>query len=743
MPSNQALETPPDALGEIVGGCALAPDSVLLLGWLRGVLPAAAAATCESVPARGQYGTFLWARDGKAGAHWFLVVVRLAGVAERGRGRTLLLHAPGSRAHHAARLPEDWMPGAGFAARLAELLGAQAPRALDFLRASAAASEGGWSAGLDAVIGQLLRASARHRGAIEIRGMIGGGGLFVQGGGVAAAQERVELLVEHDRLEAAEGCFLTFDRSDIETPAAGLAGLVRLGAAPAERVKRLWLRGGEGYEALEVIAGGVLLEPDKAVAHLHGLLPALRGPREVARTFRRAARPRFTGQDTLSGHAEPVRAAVDLAVLQPGVGYYLTGWVLDPAGRLSGVTLRDGSGAGHRLDPRWTRVLRPDVTSGFREDRRFEGLLGQGDLHGFTVFVPAPDAEAGRRHHLEFEFHDEFCAFLPLRVERADEPLMLRRLLESFDIHKPSAAEIVERHLGPLLRQGRRPLRAAADRPAVEAETAVLVPLLGNDVRRVAPFLAQFGMHRLEEGARMLIVCGDAADGAVRRAVERCADFYGVAASVLAAPGACDAAAALQAGIDASASPRLLFLSPLIFVEDAGWIGRLHAALAAAGAAGAVSPTVLHEDFSIRFAGIDGVRAIDGPPFGAPQARFAGYPRGWASGGGAQPVVAGALECCLLLREAVEAAGGVGGGAGLAATQALRLFLGLRRSGFATLWTPEVEVYDLGNPAARGDEYWLKTAGWVDGWCLRETWLQETGRREAAQPGSPLLPMVA
>mgnify|MGYP001244587241 FL=1 len=745
MPSTLAFKSPaPDALGEIVGGCAIAPDSVLLLGWLRGSLPEAAAATCESLLAKGRYGTFAWARDEASGTHWFLLVIRLADLAERGRGRMLLLHAPGSRAHHAARLPAEWMPATDFAARLAELLGTQAPRALDFLRASAAASDGSWSGALHAVIGELLRAAARRRGAIEIRGVIEGFGLFVQGWSATARQGRTQLLVEHDRIEAAEGHFLGFDRNDLEKPAAGLAGLVPLAAAPAAAVKRIWLRGEQGYEPLEVLAGGALLEPDKAIGHLRSVLPTLRGPAEVARMLRRAARPRFTGQDSLSGHAEPVRAAVDLAALWPGVGYYLAGWVLDPANRLAGVTLRGGSGAGHRLDPHWTRVPRPDVTSGFREDPRFAGLLGQDDLHGFTVFIPAPDADAaGRRHHLEFEFAGDDCAFLPLRVERADGPQMPRRLLESFDIHKPSAPEIVERHLGPLLRAGRRPLRPAADRPLVEADTVLLVPLLGKDPRRVTPFLAQFGMHRLDGATRMLIVCGGPADAAARRALERSAAFYGVDATLLGAPDACDAAMALQAGIAASASERLLFLSPSIFVESAGWIARLGAALAADAGAGAVSPTVLHEDFSIKFAGIEGVQALEGPPFAARRGRFAGYRRGGAGGRGAEPVLAGALECCLLRRDAVEAAGGLGGGTGLAATQALRLFLALRRSGFATLWTPEVEVYDLGDPAAQSGDYWLKTAGWVDGWCLRETWFREAARHAASQRDPSSLRTVA
>src|SRR5262249_59568894 len=135
-------------------------------------------------------------------------------------------------------------------------------------------------------------------------------------------------------------------------------------------------------------------------------------------------------------------------------------------------------GAGERLDQRWTRVPREDVSAGFRDETPFQGKIAH-DLHGFTVFVPSP---GGRDAWLELTLAGDHVAFMPLAPIDTEGLEGKRCLLSSFDIHKPSAAEIVERHLGPLFHAaknasprvvGHRVLRPGA--ALADAAAAVLV----------------------------------------------------------------------------------------------------------------------------------------------------------------------------------------------------------------------------------------------------------------------------
>ena len=90
--------------------------------------------------------------------------------------------------------------------------------------------------------------------------------------------------------------------------------------------------------------------------------------------------------------------------------------------------------------------------------------------------------------------------------------------------------------------------------------------------------------------------------------------------------------------------PINLFLSAAVFPRARGWLGRLLMEMRRLPDAGAISPTLLYEDDSVRFAG-----NTDMPDFkaGVLIERFRGYGRHWLEGEHAAPVWSGTAECCV------------------------------------------------------------------------------------------------
>jgi hypothetical protein len=134
-----------------------------------------------------------------------------------------------------------------------------------------------------------------------------------------------------------------------------------------------------------------------------------------------------------------------------------------------------------------------------------------------------------------------------------------------------------------------------------------------------------------------------------------------------------------------------------------------------------VSPTLLYEDWSIRYAGIDGIRFLSAAPFADVAAERAGYPRGWMASAAVTPTLVAALDCCAMTRSAFEAVDGFGGGYALPALQGPDLFLRMRLAGVRIAWLPDVELYAL-DDAVSSDAYWARTGEMIDGWQFRAAW---------------------
>jgi hypothetical protein len=389
--------------------------------------------------------------------------------------------------------------------------------------------------------------------------------------------------------------------------------------------------------------------------------------------------------------------------------------------QVAAVSIHGSDRSVERVDRRWTRVTREDVSAGFAADPLFQGRIDHGK-HGFTVFVPHDGGDT--RAWFELEFGGGDLAFMPLSVTTMDGPDERRRLLESFDVHKSSAQEIVERHLGPLFvaaaeapreRPGHSVLRTGDNASAA----ALIVPIVESGLRTnvLTAGLATCGPG---EAVSIVFVCSPSAAESAR-SLQRELDFYGLDASVFMADAPLDACDAFSIGVAATKADKLLFLSPCTRPVTQDWAQKLLDALGDGSVPAVASPTLLYEDWSVRYAGIDGVRFIDAPPFADASSARAGYPRGWSRAEAPKVTLAASLEACALTRSAFEKVQGFAGAFALTGNAGLDLFLRMRTAGVRMSWVGEVELYGLDDAVDTG-EYWRRTAEMVDGWCLRARW---------------------
>jgi hypothetical protein len=716
-----------ERVGEIVAAHRLARDILILIGWSADVMANDGLASLDkSRRERGRFRAASWPAADASGERWFLAAIRVAEVGEARPGEYLLLDGVGAQSPMIACLPHAIVDGQSFAAELKSRLGRRIDEAAQFLLDTLSNRASRQLKAVSAFLGAVVDAASEEDGVIEVLGAIEGEGLFMQGWLRHPSVGKQRLLLNGDELHEHDAICATFARADLEAPAVGFVAIVRADETGivASSPGQVHIRIGGGFRRLVVLPNAVQLHHDQATGHLRDRLPGLRADETVQRAFRTAARPRFNGCDTVSSLDRPVRMAIDVAAPLADAGWYLTGWLLDPANLVLAVTLRGADGSAERLDLSWTRVAREDVSRGFCSAALFEGLITH-DQHGFTVFVPnTGKCEAW----LELTLVGEHCVFMPLNPLAATGHGGRLRLLGSFDIHKPSAGEIVERHLGPFFHAaksspkhiaGHRLLRpgSALEAGASAPSTVLIVPLTDPGCRTN---IVVAGLANCDPGDDVapLLVCSPALaerTAALLREIE----FYDIDVAVLVADEPVDACDAIEIGVRATAAPMLVFLSPSSHPLCSGWAASLVAALG--DDAAAASPTLLYEDWSVRYAGIDGVRFLDNLPYAEAASVHAGYPRGALTAGAPAPTLAASLECCSVRRSAFVSVGGFGAGYALTAQNGLDFFLRLRAAGMLLIWLPTVEAYALDDPAA-AEGYWVRTGEMVDGWSLRASW---------------------
>jgi hypothetical protein len=762
----------------------IAPGAVLIVGRAWQLVPEGGIARFERrADERGSFRAVSWSLEDNTGSSGFVAAIRLPPTTSLAGGNALALEAPNGL-RITLRLPTDMTGARDFAiaaTQLAEQQGGAGVRIARFLLDMFPPSVLLRLPSIGAMLATLFAGLAADDGCIELMGAIQGVCGFLQGWGSPVAQDAharnvgVEALLVGDSVVRCRLRVATFARPDIVAPSTGMVlvtcdlrgagapgdskgaaapGDTRGASAPGD-VRNAPALGEPSAAAIVAAFSGLqhvylvtehallrrivvenrVLSPADSSGHIRDILPSLSCPPAAADCLRQALRPRFEGRDTLSEHALPVRAAVDqaLRVLPAKTvvgaallgGIYLTGWLYDPTGLVSDVTLRDRTGFAVRLDTSWTRVERADVTEGLTRD----GLphpkpTDTANAHGFAVYAEGPGAVEGALY-LDISFCDGTCAFLPVNAVSGRDAAARRSVLEGTDLHKPSGIAVVERQLAPfflaLMRRPPNPATGCAadppnSKPATTISVALVVALVGPP-NLPRSLLSQFLHDPLSADETLLLICGAAWNEVALDRLRGLIAFMGLNARLLHAPEAMDATAALDMAADALVARYYLLLDPLTAGCEPGWRRTLRRAVEAESAPSVVCPTLVYEDFSVRYAGAKAVTPQPAAPYVSIVRCLAGMPAAQIQDGPAQRTLLGSLVCCLVPRAVLALVGGARTHLATPFGQETAFFLRLNSAGIACLWEPRARVY-APDTAAMAEPGAL-VGRLVDGWCLR------------------------
>jgi hypothetical protein len=702
--------------GGIVAAATLGKGAALLLGWHRDRLPRRGIALSGDGEARGPFRLIAWGHD-EPGLCWFLAAIQLQG-ALPSPGTGVVLQAQAMPDRPLATWPTQLEDARAFSDALAARAAARPGDVALFLAELVEQAPRG--AVLRSVLRRFLATAAIEEGAVEIVGRHGAM-LVLQGWGTPEPTAQAVF---------AEGAALrvpitaaTFARPDIPAPATGLVEALVLpepwqGAPPAA----LHVAADGRLRRRPLVPAPQLLGVGETAAHLADMLPRLEAAPEALGVLGRAARPPFEGVETVSRARVPLAAAVDLVAVLPGVGVYVAGWLLDPSGSVTSVSLACAGGFAARLDALWTRIARPDVVAGLAGDRRFAALTG--DAHGFATFVPCTPPEVCEGVHLAFELQGGGAAYLPAVMLGGTPRALVRRIAASIDLHKPTGLAAIEGQLSPLLAtaaEAEAPLRHEVLASPAAARTALLLPLPEPGMPPAA-LLSPFLHDPPRDGEEALVlVLGPAWRGAPAVELAAVASLYGLAPGIVLAEEPIGIAEAWEIGARASDHPLLLCLPAAGHAAPAGWRRRLAATLPPGMDAEpvAIVPTLLYEDGSVRSTGFDAVSGTDAPPYLRLRRPFAGMPGAALRGEGADRLGA-VLAGALVTREAHRRAGGFARFGLRSQAQETAFFLRLADAGGRCRW--QADVLLVAPEAREAGAAWQEAARLADGHALRSLW---------------------
>lgn len=614
------------------------------------------------------------------------------------------------------------------------------PASLDMLfRVIAAESGGAFGAVVDGLIegllgeapspsrvraaAALIRLAARRTGFIEVCGVSEGDEIFLQGWASDLPAGRTRIVMASEPPAIAELAAASYERDDLGGRGLGFVGIVA--PAPlgdASLLTQIFYRGDDGWRAIDIYNQRKLIVAREVPGHLRSLMPRIAAPEDVLIRLRRTAH-RFDGRETVSQLQEPVRLGIDVAVAVPGAGILVAGWLLDPRSRVGAVRLHAGPEA-VVISNDWTRLPRADVAGAYDSDPLFRDLAGAGRQSGFVAFAPVKDADV-RSAHLELDLGEGIApSFFPLTLAQAPPRDVIGKLLSSIDVRTAAADSIVEHQLGPMLRAIERPPSPAAEPidmgfTAAFDDPASVAIVIGAD-ERAADALGLLPLLAIDPYARRLpIVFAAPADAlsAIAGDVRRLASFYRLALRLVPTTSGDDTFDALGAGVAATRAGALALVSASILPASPNWLQRLVETWRQNGARHLVSPTVLFDDNSVRWAGAEFTERDGRRELGC---RHRGFPRATLAGASLEEVSAGTLECCVISRSGFEAAGGFARGYLGPSAKNLDMALRIRRAGTPALWQPEAEVVGAEErlpsaepPLARRVDRWAFDRRWA------------------------------
>ncbi|MBP3125690.1 hypothetical protein [Thalassospira sp. ER-Se-21-Dark] len=572
-------------------------------------------------------------------------------------------------------------------------------------------------------VAALVQSAARSNGFIEVLGGLEEGDVYIQGWSSGFPTGRTRVIAMADSPILAELTSADFQRDDLGDEASGVTGLM-LGDKPInpKKLKRVYFRGRDTWYSIEVYQHRVLVAPPDVPAHIRSVLDRVRAPEKILHTLKMAAH-RFDGRDTVSELDRPVRIGIDFSLLIEGSGVLISGWMLDPDRAVKDVSLRVG-GEVVRIDDHWTRQSRADVTDAFANDPMFSGMNPARNNHGFLVFCPLDvTPPSDQATYLELGISDAFPAYCPLNPTRASARQALSRVLPSLDPRSVTASNSIERQFGPMLQAmtAQRPYAVDIHDIGDFDEDAPVTLVVGVDdtINDIGVTIALLGLDSATRHLPIVIAGPVESFDQVGSEILRLAAFYKLNTRIVFAEGVEDYCDALEVGVDATNSETVGLVSAHILPRDDGWFDQLHAAYTKRGNKVLVSPTILFEDDSVRWAGTWINSNANGGQYLSD--RYVGYPCAVLADAQPSEVSAGTLECCILPRKAFKDSDGFTRGYIGPAEKSLDLALKLRMAGTPSYWIPDVEVLGSEQSISKAPA-WEELSNRLDRWAFDRRW---------------------
>jgi len=721
---------------DITAAVLLDEDTLMLFGAIDQPLPADSVVMLDGM-IDGRFRGGCW--TDAAGERWFLGAIRVAGLAHMRPSRIEIEDAQGKHLL-LPRLSNVRTNPAHLVAALREVQPQSLDVALDVavtLLSGPAMGEGEAGEGhrRTRLLSGLAHEASRPDGFAEVLGRFRDGALMVQGWshGFPAGASLIlpHVLVEAEELRTHAIAAAPFHRPDLPDDAAGLLTVLEGPVAAPDTIRRIHFRASDGWRHLAIFEHRQLLADGVASAHARDMLGQLQGD-AARRGVAAAIAARYNGVETVSQIQAPVRMGLDMAVRVPGAGLFVCGWLLDPTQAVRAVTVK-GGGMTARLDADWSRLARKDVSDAFAHDPLFAGrLLPGNDGHGFTAFArESAGIAADAEFHLELTLADGI-AFLPLPCQPPTGD-SLRRMLGAVNPDSPAIDRVVSTHLGPMLRTAASAKAAPSSvlhpmgRTLKTPRVSVILPVCDGR-EDVDLNLARMANDPDFAETEILVVAGAGTHERLAGMVRQAAGFYRLAVGFVAAPTASDPFEAVAAALVHARADRVLLLSPSVLPTERGWLSALERATRKPNAVGSaalapvmVSPTLLYEDHSVRFAGIV---AVEGPGGAVTyERRFAGYPRDWLKEQEASAVDAASADCALLPRELLMRAMADGGRYLGLEPKGLDLCLRVRAAGGSCLWLPKVRLVAVDEQSRNARDPRLeRMSALVDDWSFAERW---------------------
>lgn len=709
-------EAGPAPVAESLIACPINESFVLVLG-AGAPMSGAQAVMLNGDPAMpGKAPVVSWPlADGRGrGSHGFVALV-FAGPLKGERLNALAFRAQGRGASY--RVAPEFLRPAALASTLASLAGAHLPAVIDAIVAML--SQGPMSRRKLEAMTTFVEASAKPDGFIEIIGAFEDGDVYLQGwsSDVRAGVSRV--LIAGATAQIAECTGAAFDRQDLNSKGKGFAALL-VAPEPIDPfgMQRVYFRGRDGWRYSDVYEQRLLVPPRDTPGFARAILTKIRGSAEVVGRLRDAAY-RYEGLDTVSGLALPVRMAIDHALRVEQGGLLLSGWFLDPDRRVESVKLRRRQAA-IELSEVWSRVDRPDVSAAFDGQPPFTARFDHAHHgHGFTVFIPDFDADGSAPIYVELGIPHAPPAYLPIVPKRVTYREAVSRQLRSISARAAAASEIVERHLIPMVAAAATKAAGVEKLEHVGGAAApgdtTLVIGIDEQASDVGSLLALLALDPEIRAAPVILAGPEAIVASLRAEARRLADFYDLSLHLVAVGGCNDVFDALTVGAGAARTDRVVLLSGSLVPAGKGWFGQLCAAHRETDSTVIISPALLYEDDSIRWAGY----RLGGEAGGLSE-NYVGYPAATLDDVAPAVTPMANLECCVLAKSAIVPL--MQGGQGYLGNRAKGMDLALRLSKLGTraYWLPAVRM--LGAEGQADRDAWDVHARAIDRAVFETRW---------------------